>query len=192
MPSLLDVTNQVLIELGYQPVQVVNANAQALLISSKINVLHPELLLRTDWNWAIKYVLNNTPNSSVISPDFLYNYTLPPDYNRMDRFSWYYNSAAFGFYYRIIDNVIMTNFRPVSYYYVVNNADLSVIDPLYYRALVLYVAYVTCKPLTQNLKLAEDLKHEYKEKLADAIQKNDMDRAVLSTPMNDFDRQAYI
>lgn len=192
MPSALDVVNQALNELGFPFVEVINQTPGSTLLANKVAILHPEMLLRTDWNFAIKYVNDNTPLTQNISPDFLYNYQLPSDYNRMDRFSWFFNSTAYGFYYRIIDNVIMTNFRPISYYYVVNNADLGVISALYYRALVLYAAAESAVVLTQNEKLARELELKYRDKLNDAIRQNDMDRYVASTPINDFDRQAYI
>lgn len=192
MPSQLDVVNQALNELGFPFVEVINQTPGSTLLANKINILHPEMLLRTDWNFAIKYVTDNTPLTTVISPEFLYNYQLPPDYNRLDRFSWFANAASFGFYFRIIDDVIMTNSRPVQYYYVVNDADLGVIDPLYYRALVLYIAAESAVVLTQNEPLAKLLESKYQQKLSEAILKNDMDRYVQSTPYNDFDRQVYI
>lgn len=192
MPSQLDIVNQTLNELGFPFVEVITQTAGSILIANKINILHPEMLLRTDWNFAIKYVSDNTPLTTLISPEFLYNYQLPPDYNRMDRFSWFANASSFGFYYRIIDNVIMTNSRPIQYYYVVNNADLSVISSLYYRALVLYCAAECAIVLTQNAPLTKLLEVKYQQKLNEAILLNDQERYIQSTPYNDFDRQAYI
>ena len=192
MPAKLDVVNQALNELGFPAVQALTSTAASTLISNKLDILLPELLLRTDWNFAIKFVTNNTPNTVNISPDYLYNYALPPDYNRMDRFSWQLSTTAFGFVYRIIDQTLMTNVRPVLYYYVTANVDYSVITPLFYRALVLYVAAESAAVLTNNIGLAKILEGKYQQKMNEAIIENDQDRMIQSTPMNYYDRQSYI
>lgn len=190
MPTQLDVVNQVLNELGRTPITDTANDVSGTLISNKINVLLPELLLRTDWNFAINYVTDNTPLTTLISPEFPYNYQLPADYNRMDRISWF--AINFGLVYRIIDNVLMTNTRPIEYYYVRNTVDLNKISFSFYRALVLYVASVSAMSITNDEGLAKYLQVEYQQKLADAIRQNDMDRMVVSTPFNDFNRQTYI
>ena len=190
MPTQIDVVNQVLNELGRLPVSDINDDNSSILISNKIDVLYPELLQRTDWNFAIAYVTDNTPLTTRISPEYLFNYQLPPNYDRMDRVSWL--SINFGWVYRIIDDVIITNVRPIQYYYVVNDASLSVISETFYRALVLYVASASAPSITNNTGLVKYLKTEYIMKLNDAIRQNDMDRMIVSTPYNDFDRTTYI
>lgn len=190
MPTQVDIVNQVLNELGRQPISDISDDPASILISNKLNVLYPELLLRTDWNFAIAYVVDSTPLTTVISEEFPYNYQLPSDYNRMDRISWF--SINFGLVYRIIDNVLMTNTYPIQYYYVRNNVDYTYMSAAFYRALVLYVASVSAMGITNNEKLAAYLQVEYNKKLVDAIRQNDMDRMVVSTPFNDFNRQTYI
>lgn len=190
MPSQLDVVNQALNELGRLSVTTIQDSESSQIIANKLNVLLPEMLLRTDWNFAIKFRYDNTPLTQNYSPDFVYTYQLPADYNRMDRISW--QTANFGLYYRIIDGLFLTNSKPIQYYYVVNNADYSVLPPLFYRALSLYAAATCCLALTNDEQLKNYLEMEYKEKLVDALRQNDMDRYVQSTPYNDFDRQTYI
>lgn len=190
MPNQTQIVNQVLNELGRLPVTDITLSQDTVLISNKIDVLLPELLLRTDWNFAIKFVVDNTPLTVPISTEYPYNYQLPPDYNRIDRMSWF--AVNFGLIYRIIDNVIMTNTKPIQYYYVTDTVDLSKISDTFYRALVLYVASASCMAITQDEKLAAYLKLEYREKLADAVRQNDMDRMITTTPYNDFNRSTYI
>lgn len=190
MPSMADVVNQVLNEFGRLPVPDYTLDSSGILISNKVNVLLPELLLRTDWNFAIKFVVDSSPLSVPISPEYYYNYELPPDYNRLDRISWF--TINFGLVYRIIDNVLMTNVYPIQYYYVQNNVDLGVISASFYRCLVLYVAATTCMAITNDEGLAKYLQSMYQQKMVDAIRQNDMDRMVVSTPYNDFNRQTYI
>lgn len=190
MPTQLDVVNQVLNELGRSPIADVTNDPAGTLISNKIDVLLPELLLRTDWNFAIEYVTDDSPLTSVISPEFPYNYQLPANYNRMDRVSWM--TINFGLVYRIIDGILMTNVRPVQYYYVTGTVDLSKISYSFYRALVLYVASVSAMAITNDEKLVAYLDGEYRQKLNDAIRQNDMDRMVVSTPYNEFYRTTYI
>lgn len=187
---MAEVVNQVLNELGRNAVPDYTQDQSGTLIAAKVDVLLPELLLRTDWNFAITYVVDSSPIIPPISPEYYYNYQLPPNYNRMDRISWF--TINFGLVYRIIDNILMCNVYPIQYYYVIDNVDLGMISYSFYRALVLYTAFVTAMPITNDEKLAAYLKAEYKEKLIDAIRQNDMDRMVVSTPVNDFDRQTYI
>jgi len=192
MPAKLDVVNQVLNELGFPFIQTLTSTAASTLISNKLDILLPEMLLRTDWNFAIKFVTDDTPNVANISPDYLYNYTLPADYNRMDRFSWQLSSTAFSFVYRIIDQTLMTNVRPVLYYYVVQTVSYGVIPPLFYRALVLYTAAECAAVLTNNVGLGKVLEGKYQLKLNEAILLNDQERMIQSTPQNDYDRQSYV
>ena len=191
MASQLEIVNQVLTEFSALPVTNVNDSDAAFLISQRLPILIIDLLKHAAWNFAIKYRTDNTPLTQNISPDFLYNYQLPPDYCRFDRFSWS-NSPQFGFYYRIIDNVIMTNTKPINYYYVTNTIDLANITAPFEMALVYYLAYTLCIPITQDKTLREELRKEYKEWLDKAIQQNNMERYISSTPYNDFDRQVYI
>ncbi len=190
MPTKLDVVNQALGELGQAPVSNINDSPAAITISNKLDVLLPEMLLATEWNWALKFVNDNTPNTVNLTPDFPYNYTLPADYGRMCNFSW--QTMNFGLYYRIMDGVIMTNSRPILYYYIVNNVDYAVIPAIFYRALSLYAAATSCDSITNNDSLSKKLQIKYENKLVDAIRQNDMDRYITSTPYNDFDRQTYI
>jgi len=186
VPSLLDVVNQVLSELGRLPVDNVESDQNALLISQRIPYLLPELLLRTPWNWAIKYVTDNNPITQNFSPEYTYTYQLPADYGRMFKFwqMWYD--------YTIIDNFVLANQRPINYYYVVNNTDIDILPPLFFQLLVLYTASRVALALTENQKLFQYLDQQYRMKLADAIRQNDMDRRIMSTPHNDFDRLSYI
>lgn len=195
--SQIDVINQVLNEIGRPAIDAVVLQTQAppdaLVIQNKLNLLLPDLLLKAEWNFAIKYISNNTPNSVSFSPDFLYSYNLPADYGRfyaMSPLSTF--NSNFGLYYSIIDGMFCTNTKPLQLYYIVNDADYSVLPSAFTRALVYYCAFEVSMPLTNNLELTAYLKQKYKEAFTDAVRYNDMERMVISTPFNDFDRQAYI
>lgn len=195
--SQIDVINQVLNEIARPAIDAVllqtGAPPDALVVQNKLNLLLPDLLLRGEWVFAVKYLLNNTPNTVSFSPDFLYSYTLPPDYGRfyaLSPLSTY--NANFGLYYAILDGQFCTNSKPLQLYYIVNNVDYSVLPAAFTRALVYYCAFEVSMPLTNNLELTAYLKQKYKEALTDAVRYNDMERMVISTPFNDFDRQVYI
>lgn len=190
MPTKLDVVNQTLNELGRLPVTNLNDSQDSQLISNKLDILLPQMLTRTDWNFAIKFVEDDNPLSQTFSPDFVYSYQLPADFGRMDRFSP--DAVNFGFYFRLIDGLLATNSKPVKYYYVVNNVDYDVLPPNFYRALVLYAASTSCLTLTQDQSLKRELMQEYKDMLMGAILENNMERYVQSTPFNDFDRQVFV
>ena len=185
-PSKLQVVNQVLNELGRLPVDNIDTDDQAKLISLRLDILLPELLLRAPWNDAIKYRTDNTPLTTNFSPEFTYTFQLPFDYGRMFKFwlMWYD--------YEILDNFLLSNQRPVNYYYVVNNVDYDTITPLFERTLVLYTASTVALALTQSMELTKYLTSLYMDKLSGAILQNDMDRRVQATPHNDFDRLSYI
>lgn len=195
--SQIDVINQVLNEIGRPAIDAVvlqnQAPPDALVIQNKLNLLLPDLLLKAEWNFAVKYLFNNTPNTVSFSPDFLYSYNLPADYGR------FYSIAPisapsinFGLYYAIFDGQFCTNAKPLQMYYIVNDADYSVLPAAFTRALVYYCAFEVAMPLTNNLELTAYLQNKYKEAFTAAVRYNDMERMVQSTPVNDFDRQAYI
>lgn len=191
MATKLSVVNQVLAEIGRQPVTALTDNDQVnYIISPRLDLLYQEMVNRTDWNFLIKFVTLDTPNTVPFSPDFLYWYQLPSDYSRFDRLSW--QTTNWGLWYRIIDGLFGTNMRPVLLYYLTNIIDYTVITPVFQRALVLYCAADVCVGLTNDYKLAEYLTKLYMAKLDDALRFNDMERMVQSTPYNEFDRNTYI
>ncbi len=136
----IDVINQALLELGRLPVIQETDSKDAQVIGTKLDILLPVLLASTTWNFAIKFVYNNTPTTQVLSPDFVFNYVLPFDFGRFFKFS----TNTFPLYYEILDNLLLVNVKPVQYYYVVNNVDYEVITALFYRALAIYAAADTC------------------------------------------------
>jgi hypothetical protein len=190
MPSKLDVVNASLNELGRQAVQALDQSADSQILSAAVDGFMQELMTKTDWNFLIKFVKDNNPLSQSFSPDFVYSYQLPPDYARMDRFSP--QSTNFGFYYRIIDGLLCTNSKPMQYYYVSNATDYSVITPLFFQALSLYLAFRRCMVITQDQNLTRTLSGLYMDKITAAILLNDMERYVETAPFNDYDRQTYI
>lgn len=184
----IDIINQALMEIGQLPVIQETDSQAAQLISAKIDILFPLLLLSSTWNFAIKFVSNNTPSTQSFSPDFVFTYVLPFDFGRFFKFG----TNTFPLYYEFIDGLLLTNVRPVQYYYVVNNVDYSAITTAFYRALSLYAAADTCMVLTQNAPLTKYIQEKYEMDKSNAILLNDQERYIGSTPYNDFDRQTYI
>lgn len=186
--SELDVVNYALAELGIFPVTAITENKQSQILAQKIEILLPVLLASTEWNFAIKYVFNNTPLTVPFSPDYQYAYQLPADYGRFFKFS----TNTFPLVYEFIDGLLLINVRPVGYYYIVNTVPFNVVTPLFYRALALLAASDSAYVLTNDEKIASYLIKKYQDCRDDAILLNDMDRDVITMPHNDYDRQIFI
>jgi len=88
--------------------------------------------------------------------------------------------------------MLLANTLPVQYYYIANDVDFSVWPPLVARLLVLYTAAKSAPTLTNNTSLAGYLENEYMKIRAKAILENDMERSVMSTPYNDFNRITFV
>lgn len=190
MPSQLDVINFAMTEIGRPPVTNPADQPSSTLMLAKLPALLNKFLQLTDWNFTIKFVVDNTPTVSPFSPDFLYSYQLPPDFMRFDRMSPL--TTNFGLYYRFIDSLLCTNMKPIQYYYVSNDLDYQLLSPTAFIALSQYLASEVVMALTNNTTLTAYIKKKYEESLSDAMRFNDMERYVQSLPYNDFDRQTYI
>lgn len=184
--SQLQVVNQVLNQLGRTAVSAIADQPDALLIQQSMNLMLPALLLAADWNFAIVYRSDSTPITQNFSPEYVYTYQLPADYARMDRFWQCY------FQYRLIDGLLLSNQLPINYYYVSNNADYSVITPLFSLALTYMTAAEVCDVLTNNDALTKKLLYKFENAKADAILQNDMERQIQTMPRNDYDRTNYV
>lgn len=189
MPSQLQLVNRCLSELGRLPVQAVSDSNDAIYVAAKIDELFPEVLQDCNWTWAIKYRNDSTPLTVTITPDYSYTYQLPGDFGKFYR--WASTGAQWPIY-EFIDGYLCAQTLPVQYYYIVNQASFSVLPPLFSRALILYAAAKSAPTLTNNVQLANYLEKEYEKARAKAILENDMERSVVSTPYNDFDRITYV
>jgi hypothetical protein len=189
MPSLLDLTNRALAELGRLPVETVNDSPQSIVVSNKILELYQEVLLDYNWNFAVVYVANYSPETTNFSPDYVYSYQLPGNYGKF--FQWATTGAQWPIY-AIIDGMLLANTLPVQYYYIANDVPFENWTPLVARQLVLYAAAKCCPTLTNNIKLSEYLYKEYEAARTKAILQNDMERSVQTTPYNDFDRITFV
>lgn len=189
MPSLVDLTNRALSELGRIPVVAIIDSPDAQIVANKIIELAPEVLLDYNWNFAISYVANYSPLTTNYSPDFVYTYQLPGNYGKF--FRWATTGAQWPFY-EIVNGLLLANTLPVQYYYIANDTPFEVWPPLVSRQLILYAASKVAPTMTNNLQLAAYLKKEYDDARHKAILENDMERSVMSTPYNDFDRITFI
>ena len=192
--SRLSTVNQALLEIGRPKVSNINDSSDSKLMDSKIDILLPLMLQYEDWNFAIKYVSDNTPITQPFTPDYQNTYQLPYDYGRM--FSWgnfdnnFADSSAQPFL--ITDGLISTNDMPANYYYIVNDIDVSAVSTMFWRALVLYIASDSALVLTQNTELTGYLKKKYDDALIDATSRNGMERFVVSKPYNSFNRSDFV
>ena len=189
MPSLLGLTNSALSELGKLPVQAITDSDSAIFVSNKIIELTQEVLLDYNWNFAIVYVENFSPETTNYSPDFVYSYQLPGNYGKF--FRWASTGAQWP-YYEIVDGMMLANTLPIQFYYIASDTPYEVWPPLVARKLILYAA-AKCSPTqTNNVTLTKYLEDEYMKARDKAIQQNDMDRSVMTTPYNDFDRITFV
>lgn len=189
MPSLLDLTNRTLSELGRLPVEAITDSPDAEAVSNKIIELYKEVLLDYNWNFAIVYVNNSSPETTNFSPDYVYSYQLPGNYGKF--FKWATTGAQWPIY-AIVDGMLLANTLPVQYYYIANDVPFEFWPPLVARQLVLYAASKVAPSLTNNMTLAKYLYSEYEQARTKAILENDMERSVMSTPYNDFDRITFV
>lgn len=189
MPSQLQLVNRCLSELGRLAVESVNDSPDAQYVSAKITELFPELLLEANWNFAVKFVYDNTPLTIEFSPDYSYTYQLPADFGRF--FKWASTGAQWPIY-QFADGYLLAQTKPVSYYYIVSICDTAVLTPLFSRALILYAACKSAPTLTNNVQLSGYLEKEYMKALTKAILENDMQRSVVETPYNDFNRITFV
>jgi hypothetical protein len=189
MPSLLDLTNDALSELGRNSVSAITDSPDADTVSKKILSLYKEVLLDYNWNFAVVYVANYSPETTNFSPDYVYSYQLPGNYGKF--FQWAATGAQWP-EYAIWDGMMLANTLPIQYYYIANDVPFENWPPLVARQLVLYAAAKCAPTLTNNLQLSKYLYQEYKDARTKAILENDMERSVQSTPFNDFDRVTFV
>jgi len=189
MPSLLDLTNRTLSELGRLPVEAVTDSPDAQVVQNKLIELAPEVLLDYNWNFAVIYVANYSPETINFSPDFVYSYQLPGNFGKF--FKWASTGAQWPSY-EILDGLMLANTLPIQYYYIANDVPFEFWIPLVARMLVLYAAAKCSPTLTNNIQLTAYLEGEYMKIRTKAILENDMERSVMSTPYNDFDRITFV
>ena len=189
MSSLLDLTNSALSELGRLPVETVQDSPDAITVSNKILELYREVLLDYNWNFAVVYVANYSPETINFSPDYVYSYQLPGNYGKF--FQWATTGAQWPLY-AIQDGLLLANTLPVQYYYIANDILFEFWPPLVARQLILYAAAKCAPTVTNNLNLSKYLYEQYKDARTKAILENDMERSVQSTPYNDFDRITFV
>lgn len=189
MPSLLDLVNYALSELGRPSVVAVTDSQDAEFISAKILQLYKEVLLDYNWNFAVVYVANYSPETTNFSPDYVYSYQLPGNYGKF--YKWATTGAQWPLY-AIWDGMLLANTLPVQYYYIANDVPFENWSPLVARTLVLYTAAKSALTLTNNVQLTAYLEKEYEKIRTKAILENDMERSVQSTPYNDFDRITFV
>lgn len=189
MATLLSLTNEALAELGKLPVEAITNSQASQSLASAIETAHAELLTVYSWPWAIVYRADNTPLVNNFSPDYSYSYQLPADYGQF--FKWATTGAQWP-YYAFMDGMLLANTRPVSYYYIVNDANFELISPLYNRMLVLCAASRRALVLTENIQLTAYLQQQFMAAKHNAIRQADMQRSVMAQPYNDFDRITFV
>lgn len=189
MPSELDLVNDALSLLGKPAVDSVDANPSAQFIARKISTLHPELLLNENWIFASVNKYDNLPISPNYSDDYTYTYQLPTNFGRFFRWA---KTVSQEVYYQFSDGYLLCNMKPVSYWYIINDADYEVLPPLYAKALAHYAASESCLVLTNNKDLTVYLTNQFNAALNMAIKFNNTQKPIVGAPYNDFQRIAYV
>lgn len=180
--SKLTVINQALLELGSLPVATVNESDAAKFIAGKLDSLLPNLLLATNWHFAVKYREDSTPLTQNFSPDYPYTYQLPYDFGR------FFHCGSHLADYVLIDGYVLSHSKPFAYYYSVNGIDYDVMPPLFARTLALYAAADSAISLTQNIQLTNLLEGKYQQEKMNALLLDSMEQGIKSAPFNDFER----
>jgi hypothetical protein len=180
--SKLTVINQALLALGLLPVATVNESDAAKFIAAKLESLLPNLLLTTNWHFAVKYQENNTPLTQNFSPDYPYTYQLPYDYGRFIQCGSYLAD------YKLVDGYVLSHTKPFAYYYTVNHIDYAMMPPNFARTLALYASADSAIVLTQNVQLASTLESKYQQEKMNALLLECMEQGIVTAPHNDFDR----
>jgi hypothetical protein len=188
--SKLDVINQALTEIGRPSVSNINDSEDSELLSVKFDLLLPILLEETEWNFAVVYREDSTPLIEPISPDFNNSFQLPPDYGRMFKFGNFYNNLNEPYF--ISNNLLSTNCNSIAYYYIINDVSVDAMPSLFIRALSLLIASDACLVLTENQSLTKDLRIKYEHERGRAVNRNDMERCIVSRPHNKYDRTAIV
>lgn len=180
--SKLTLINQALLELGLLSVAAVNESDAAKFIAAKLDSLLPNLLLTTNWHFALKYREDNTPLTENFSPEYPYTYQLPYDFGR------FYHGGSQFVDYQLIDGYVLSHSKPLTYYYTVNTVDYAVMPTYFARVLALYAAADSAIALTQNVQLAHLLESRYQQEKMNALLLESMEHGLMIAPHNDFDR----
>ncbi|RDH39916.1 MAG: hypothetical protein CFE62_006455 [Candidatus Aquirickettsiella gammari] len=181
--SKLTVINQALLELGLLPVATMNESDAAKFIAAKLDSLLPNLLLATNWHFAVKYRKDNTPLTQNFSPDYPYTYQLPYDFGRFIQGGSHQIDD-----YLLVDGYVLCHNKSFSYYYTVNHLDYDMMPPLFARTLALYAAADSAVSLTQNIQLATHLESKYQQEKMNALLLDNMEQGIKTAAQNDFDR----
>lgn len=189
MASELDLVNDALSLLGKEAVSAVSETPQASFLKRKITRLHPQQLLRANWIFAAVEKYDNTPVSPNFSDDYTYTYQLPSNFGRFFRWS---RTIKQDMAYQFVEGYLLTNSKPVSYWYIINDADYSVISDLYAEALAHYAASESALVLTNSKELTAYLHKQYTDKLNDAIKFNATQQAIVGAPYNDYQRTQFV
>lgn len=189
MQSELDIVNDALSLLGKDAVSSADELPISLYLQRKINRLHPLLLKRENWIFAAVEKYDNTPVSPNLSDDYTYTYQLPTNFGRFFRWS---KTVRQDENYQFVDGYLLTNSKPVSYWYIVNDADFSIVGDLYAEALAHYAASESCLVLTNSKELTVYLKNQFKEALNNAIKFNNTQKPIVSAPYNGYQRTQFV
>ena len=187
--SKIDVVNRVLSELAEPPVTNVSDTPSSRLIERRFDELLPTQIKRANWEWAIKYVEDDSPLAQNEFPEWNHNYSLPGDFGKFYRLG--INSFELT-EWKVYGNILATNHKPIRYYYIVDDPNLLSLEPIFTDAMVLYTAARVCLVVTEDSNLMQYLMKEYEQKMMEAILNNSMQEAIRSKPHNDFDRIQYI
>ncbi len=177
----LAVVNQVMNELGRQGVSSTTDDPWAVVIAQQLPGNLVYILQQTQWNFANQFYYTNSPNISSPTPQWLYSFSLPPDFLN-------FQTQYINLMYQVIGNVICANQNFIDFYYIKNITDFTVLPQWFIQLLVYYTAWKVAKPLTLNVAVAQEEKDNYLRELTSAKWQNISLNPVCEAPFNKYDR----
>lgn len=185
----LELVNRVLNEIGEPAVNAIDETHSSTFIANRIDDFIPQLLQITSWDFAVRLKDDNSPLSSNRFTDWQYNYQLPADFGQFFKFSRdAYNVINFDIY----ESILVSDTRPLKYYYISNQVNPDNFEPLFVDLLTLFTAARSAKAITEDKGLSQQLMSWFEHIKNEAVLQNSMQEAIRHKPHNDFDRNFFI
>lgn len=175
----ISLVNQVMNELGRPAVVQAEDDPWSIVIEQGMDDDIQYLLGEHTWTFARKLFTSSSPN--VYNPSIYYNYayTLPPDFLSL------YNQNG-SLQYQVLQNSLCINDNPVTYYYIANTIDYTILPWYFIRLIRYYRASNVALDLTQNTNVEQAKKQLYINELANAKIQDIMREPINEMPYNPY------
>ena len=178
----LAVVNQIMNELGRPGVSADTNDPWAFVISQRLPTDLVYLLQQTQWNFANKFYYSNSPNAGPSpSPQWLYSFSLPPDFLN-------FQTQYINLMYQVIGNVICANQNFIEFYYIRNISDFTQLPQWFIQLLVYYTASMVALQLTLNTAVEAKEWNKFRNEMSSAKWQNISLNPICEAPYNKYDR----